>query len=110
MYLISSSTSRIVITELPILNGEFTVFWLGISVVYLILSYRNWKTLQTIDRAEDDENGNVSISPGGISVGGSSSNPNSIILTKMFKSILRTDLVALLVGLFAALLSILSSL
>ena len=88
------------------MGGGFTGFWAIIAITYFFLTIRNLQTYRKI-RSLTDEGGDLHITESGI-VAGRVPEELSIDVLKMFKSVFRIDLIALLIGCIAAILSLLT--
>jgi hypothetical protein len=86
---------------------EKTVFWFALAILYLILAIQNFRWLRRIRNLEQKEGSSMFLKPDGIAI---SKNPetNWLKVTDMFYSILKTDTLALVIGLAAAVYSLLT--
>lgn len=80
--------------------NEFTLFWVSISVLYAILAVQNLRWVWRLKKKEG--NSALYIMDDGIGVGSERPNDDDIRVTEMFQSILRTDVLGLILGLLAA--------
>ena len=87
----------------------FTIFWTGLAIFYAILALSNYRWIREIRMMEKNSDHSVYISGGSLSVGGEPKDERSIRVSGMFKSILITDVAGLVIGLIAAVLSVLSA-